>query len=83
MLAVLVPENQINAAVCTPTLRVFVPEPNLVDLSRPFRIGVQKPFDEMFELLAPLDRIGIEALIEVGKQSSHFGSVVEVVKALG
>ena len=69
--AVLVPKYQINAAVGAPPIRVFVPEPHLIDLGRPLRVGFQKPFDEMLELLAPLDGICIEALIEGGKLAGH------------
>ncbi|OHC65333.1 MAG: hypothetical protein A2040_06670 [Rhodocyclales bacterium GWA2_65_19] len=69
--AVLVPEHKIDATVGAPAIRVLVPEPHLIDLSRPFRIGLQEPFDEMLKLLTPFDGIGIEALIEVGKLAGH------------
>jgi hypothetical protein len=74
VLAVPVPEHQVDAAVGAPAIRVFVPEPYLIDLRRPLRVGRQKPFDEMLELPAPFDGIGIEALIEVGKQTCHLVS---------
>ena len=52
--AVLVPEHEINAAVRAPAFRPFIPQPHLVNLGRPFGIGLEEPFDEVLELLAAL-----------------------------
>ena len=65
--AVLVAEHQVNAAVRAPALRPFFPQPDLIDLGCPFGIGLEEPFDEVLELLAALERVGVEAVVEVGK----------------
>jgi len=63
--AVLVAKHQINAAVRTPAPRPFIPQPHLVNLRRPFWIGLEKPQNEVLELLAALERVGVEAVVEV------------------
>ncbi len=71
VVTVLVAKHQINTAVRPPALRPFVPKPDLLDLRSPFGIGLEEPFDEVLELLAALERIGIEASIEVEELTSH------------
>ena len=70
--AILVLEHQINAAVCAPAPRPFIPQPYLVNLRRPFGIGLEEPFDEVLELLAALERVGVEAVVEIGELGGHF-----------
>jgi len=70
--AIFVPKHQIYAAVWTPSIRVFIPEPHLIDLSGPLGVGFQEPFNEVLELFAPLAGIRIEAAVETGKQTVHF-----------
>ena len=72
VVAVLVPKHQINAAVRAPASRPFIPQPHLVNLRRPFGISFEEPFDEVLELLAAFERVGIEADVEVGELGSHF-----------
>ena len=43
----------------------FIPQPHLVNLSSPFGIGLEEPFDEVLELLAALGGIGIETVVEI------------------
>lgn len=57
--AVLVAEHQIDAAVRAPAFRPFFPQPNLVNLGSPFRIGLEEPFDEVLELLAALGWVSV------------------------
>ena len=60
-----------DAIALTPAPRPFIPQPHLVNLRRPFWIGFQKPFDEVLELLVPLERVGVEAVVEVGELGGH------------
>ena len=46
--------------------------PDLIDLRSPFWIGLEEPFDEVLELLAALERVGVEAVVEVGELDGHF-----------
>ena len=64
-------KHQINAAVRSPAPRPFIPQPHLVNLRRPFWIGFEEPFDEVLELLAALERVGVEAVVEVGELNGH------------
>ena len=50
-------EDEIDAAVTTPPIRVFVPKPNLLHLSGPFGVLGEEPLCKALELLAPLARI--------------------------
>ena len=61
--AILVLKHEINATVRTPAPRPFIPQPHLFDLGLPFGIVLQKPFNEVFELLAALERVGVETLV--------------------
>ena len=80
--AVLVAKHQINAAISSPALRPFIPQPHLVNLRRPFWIGFEEPFDEVLELFA-LDQIGLvgmEAGVKIGELGGHFTGKYESVK---
>jgi hypothetical protein len=46
-------------------------------LGSPFRIGLEEPFDEVLELLAALERVGVEAVLEVGELDGHLISLAE------
>ena len=65
VVAVLVAEHQINTAVRSPSLRPFLPQPHLFNLGLPFWVVLQEPLNEVFELLAALERVGIEAVVEI------------------
>lgn len=67
VLAVLVAKYQVNPTVRTPAFRPVIPQPDLVDLRGPLGVSLQKPFDEVLELLAPFCGVGIEALVEIRK----------------
>lgn len=49
----------------------FIGEPRFESDRTTWKYG-EEPFDEVFELFAPLGGVGIEAVVEIGKLAGHF-----------